>query len=685
VPVPINPGGKGPLYPDWQKLTGTDEELQRLADGWNLGVLLGQPSGGLVDVDLDCPEALKWAPNFLPPTAWKSGHATRPNSHYWYIATTKDGSPVPSGKKYQRKADPKCAHKLEPGMLVELRATGGQTMVTPSMHPEHGSYYQWSDPNALPSPPPKVLWDDLLRAVRSIAIACHLDHVFVPTQRHEVARITFSIMLRAGWTTEEILDFFDKFYGLDQVPEREVEQMRERLERSDTVEGVPSLAKLAGNVSAEAVGSICREMGHPELAKGVEARVDREEERAEQVERDFQHLQASAATWNFLTANPPKLDLYYGLFERGEVHVLSGCSTVGKSTRALWLAGHWVAGVLPFTLADGVRAMGAASDDLQAPARGKALVLYVSPDAQQGNLARTVKRLRERGGQYMGCDPKDFAAGHFYPLCRDHADVQRFTHYKLYPEGWKGLAELVGRLQASVCPDKAETVVPLVVLDTLARLSGKVNELDNHGLTELVERAEWLATQSGSVVLLLHHVAQVDHYKKFSDIDPLTYGRGGTGTAAAARVSIAMAKVEDCGGQVLGEKVAANNQPPVPARYFEVHADGGRGIDYFRPIPAADVEALQKKNNKDGQPSYGKIYHALQQAYPAGTCTKTELREVVAKLCNASAKTDSTIELADAFVKHCLAAGSIRVEDLGANRERHTFTPLAVPVSHPGD
>ena len=45
----------------------------------NIGVLLGDPSGHTVDVDLDCPEALALAGWFLPPTGCKFGRLTRPD------------------------------------------------------------------------------------------------------------------------------------------------------------------------------------------------------------------------------------------------------------------------------------------------------------------------------------------------------------------------------------------------------------------------------------------------------------------------------------------------------------------------------------------------------------------------------------------------------------------------------
>ena len=51
----------------------------------NIGVLLGEPSGWLIDVDLDCDEAVALAPKFLPPTGATSGRPGKPASHWWYV------------------------------------------------------------------------------------------------------------------------------------------------------------------------------------------------------------------------------------------------------------------------------------------------------------------------------------------------------------------------------------------------------------------------------------------------------------------------------------------------------------------------------------------------------------------------------------------------------------------------
>src|SRR5437667_8006276 len=66
--------GKKPLLPDWQKSRSLHDEIKHLRDdmmpgflphpfpsGINVGVLNGEPSGGLLDVDLDASEAVTLA------------------------------------------------------------------------------------------------------------------------------------------------------------------------------------------------------------------------------------------------------------------------------------------------------------------------------------------------------------------------------------------------------------------------------------------------------------------------------------------------------------------------------------------------------------------------------------------------------------------------------------------------
>src|SRR5262249_3999947 len=57
-PVPIPRGEKAPNSPNWNTRIYEDEELPKhFRSDNNVGLLLGKPSEGLVDIDLDCYEA----------------------------------------------------------------------------------------------------------------------------------------------------------------------------------------------------------------------------------------------------------------------------------------------------------------------------------------------------------------------------------------------------------------------------------------------------------------------------------------------------------------------------------------------------------------------------------------------------------------------------------------------------
>src|SRR5437879_5765343 len=89
--------GKKPLLPEWQKARSLHDEWkagfpddtipgllgphgEMFQPGINVGVLNGEPSGGLLDVDLDASEAVKLAPMFLPATACIFGRASKRRS-----------------------------------------------------------------------------------------------------------------------------------------------------------------------------------------------------------------------------------------------------------------------------------------------------------------------------------------------------------------------------------------------------------------------------------------------------------------------------------------------------------------------------------------------------------------------------------------------------------------------------
>ncbi|RMG09915.1 MAG: hypothetical protein D6731_18750 [Planctomycetota bacterium] len=173
VPIPVhgprercrNPG-KQPVGRNWQRrgAPANGSVARDYGAGRNVGLLLGEPSGHLVDLDLDCLEAVTLAPALLPPTGMKHGRRARGASHWWYRC---DQSP-----KTLRLRD-------EDGQtLVEVRGTGGQTVVPPSVHPS-GEQLVWVEDGK----PARVRYDELVRAAGRLAAA--------------------SVLVRRGWSADE--------------------------------------------------------------------------------------------------------------------------------------------------------------------------------------------------------------------------------------------------------------------------------------------------------------------------------------------------------------------------------------------------------------------------------------------------------------------------------------------------
>src|SRR5918994_7352663 len=151
--VPVPHGKKGPILKGWEDLRLTLEELPQYFNGrpQNVGLILGNPSGGLVDVDLDAEEAAKVAGRFLPPTL-TSGRESSPHSHWWYV------SPGAETVRYRG---------VGGDVLVELRSTGCQTIVEPSVHPS-GERVVWHRGGLELA---KVEAEELSRRVRELATA----------------------------------------------------------------------------------------------------------------------------------------------------------------------------------------------------------------------------------------------------------------------------------------------------------------------------------------------------------------------------------------------------------------------------------------------------------------------------------------------------------------------------------
>src|SRR5689334_20996079 len=80
----IAPGEKRPTYKGWNLASLSPEDFP---NGCNIGILGGPLSSNLVCIDLDSPEAIKLADEFLPWTGMVEGRPGKPCSHRWYRVT----------------------------------------------------------------------------------------------------------------------------------------------------------------------------------------------------------------------------------------------------------------------------------------------------------------------------------------------------------------------------------------------------------------------------------------------------------------------------------------------------------------------------------------------------------------------------------------------------------------------
>jgi putative DNA primase/helicase len=156
APVPIPRGKKGPQLAGWQRLRLTTVDIPKhFTNGQNVGIITGEASGGLVTVDLDCPEAVALAGRFLQPTL-TSGRESIPDGHWWYVA--------PGLEHRELEGIPRTASE---GTILELRSTDHQTVVEPSVHPS-GERYRWSRSGLEPL---EIGAEELTEAGRHLAAA----------------------------------------------------------------------------------------------------------------------------------------------------------------------------------------------------------------------------------------------------------------------------------------------------------------------------------------------------------------------------------------------------------------------------------------------------------------------------------------------------------------------------------
>jgi putative DNA primase/helicase len=247
--------GGGPRAKGWQDRHLTEDDVRRLHEPHNIGVRLGEPSGWLVDVDLDSDEARETWGHFAPSGAAVFGRDGNPRSHHLYRA---EGA---ESEAFRLRVGTDEDGKPERALLLEIRSTNLQTIFPPSTHPT-GDRYRWErEPGAGPGEPAEIEAADLRRACLLAATAAAISR-FLPNRgggRHDFLLPMAGYLLRPGRLGEDeatkILVAAGDAGGHPDAAEagkwrgevaRVIEKAAERLANGEPVSGGPTLVAGSG-------------------------------------------------------------------------------------------------------------------------------------------------------------------------------------------------------------------------------------------------------------------------------------------------------------------------------------------------------------------------------------------------------------------------------------------------------
>ncbi len=246
APVPIPTRQKGPQSKGWGRLRlDADTAAQHFnGQAQNIGIILGEASGGLVDIDLDSVEARSLAPAFLPPTPAVFGRQGNPDSHWLY-----------------RAPDLRTEQVREPGSsktLLELRSNSGtdqpsQTVFPGSRH-ESGESIEWRGSAGEPATCDR---DELLHAFRRLAAATIAARAF-PSEggRHNATLTLIGFLTRAGWNEDSVIEFTRAIRDAAGADRKKAlksmaRDAAKRLSADKSLFGLPSLREAFGEKAAE--------------------------------------------------------------------------------------------------------------------------------------------------------------------------------------------------------------------------------------------------------------------------------------------------------------------------------------------------------------------------------------------------------------------------------------------------
>jgi len=203
-------------------------------NNYGVGCITGPP--GPIDVDLDCKEAIFFAPYFLPKTKAVFGRKSKPSSHYLYRVNTTQFDPAAvKDKKTDR-------------MVIEARGGVGahQTVMPGSLHEDTGELIEWTY-----GPDPEVQEEDadkLLLAMRKIALAVQLVRYVWGAGNHNAPTLYLTgTFFYLQWPLEETEHFIQTLMDFDNDKDRSrmmtVRNTYKRAENGGKIQGSGAMRK----------------------------------------------------------------------------------------------------------------------------------------------------------------------------------------------------------------------------------------------------------------------------------------------------------------------------------------------------------------------------------------------------------------------------------------------------------
>ena len=445
-PVALHPKSKKPKGKWKYGASESKIDLSSFAGKAGVALKLGSDFGGLVDVDLDSPEARDLAKHFLPSTKCVFGHASSPASHYVYRV---DG-PVKT-VKFQ-------AHiGGETTVFVECRSENVLCVFPPSIHPSEEKVCFEPGKAGLPS---QVEANLLRQRAGRLAAAALLVRCWPKSGgiRQDIALALSGGMIRGGIVLEDVATFIR--WVADVAGDEEAEKRAEaalttgsNLKSEKPVTGWPTLVKLLGPDG-------------PEIVKKCRKWLDIKESIF-----PFGASTLAAGTLDVTTADqvkPQEIDWFWeGMIPMGAITILDGDPGTGKSTICMYLAA--------------LQSAGGKFPDGTTCSQAGALVLSI-----EDSMANTIV-------------PRLLAAGAHLPRVWLGSDIK-------LPDGNSHLVSIPDDLP-QLRGEILENHIRLMIIDPLvAFLGSKVEIYNDQHVRRALGELKMLAEDTGVAVVCVRHL-----------------------------------------------------------------------------------------------------------------------------------------------------------------------------------